>query len=100
MPVVWPSQPCHYDVSETKISGNHVQQDGKIISLYNNILIYYTNYHTSMINAVQPGHLGLHYAHMVLGMIPCLFYGHGCHDGGPSLFTDQSNHVGFGGRRS
>ena len=91
IPAVWPSRPYHYDVSEAKISGNHVQQDSKIISLYNNILIYYTNYYTSMIETVKPGYLGLRDTHMACGMIPCLFYVAG---NVQNRFTD---HVNFDG---
>ena len=94
MPAAWLPMPCLHDVHGTKTDGNPVRHDGKIISFYNNILIYYTNYHTSMIETVKPGHLGLCDTHMACGMIPCMFYVAG---NDQNRFTD---HVNFDGRRS
>ena len=88
MPAAWLPEPRLYDVQEAKTDGNPVRHDDNIISLYNNILIYYTNYHTSMIEAVKLGHLGLRDAHMSCGMVPCQFHAAG---NGQNRFTGHAN---------
>ena len=80
--------PCLHDVQGTKTDDSPVGHDSNIISLYNNILIYYTNYHTSMIDAIQPGHFGLRDAHMSCGMVPCQFHAAG---NGQNRFTGHAN---------